>query len=105
MFYQVSYQQHLVWVKELTVKLVVTFVADTSIMDAQDELILHNLLGTAILNKAAKVIGFLSERDCLPRMIQMKYHNKVSSRVSELRSKKCVTTREKDNIMNAIEFF
>ena len=78
---------------------------ETTIVDAQTELISHGLPGSPIIDETGKAIGFLSERDCLAHVIQMKYHNDMSSHVSDIMSKTCVTINENDNIMKAIEIF
>ena len=92
-------------VKSLASALVFRISPKTTICDAQTELIDHGLPGAPVMNHVGKAIGFLSERDCLAHVVQMKYHNAMSSDVSDIMSTTCVTINEDDNIMKAVEIF
>ena len=98
-------EQTLVLVKKLASTSLLAIGPESAIVDAQAELISHGLPGAPIIDETGKAIGFLSERDCLAHVIQMKYHNDMSSHVSDIMSDKCITINEMDNIMKAIEIF
>ena len=52
-----------------------------------------------------KTVGFLSEKDCLVRVVKMKYHNDISAHVKEIMSKNCFVIQKNEDLMKAIEYF
>ena len=96
---------NLVQVKELASKAFVLLNPDDPILDAQQKLLKQKLPGSPVINEEGNAVGFLSERDCLVRIMKMKYHNDMSVTVKDFMSPKCFTVEEDDNIMRAIEAF
>ena len=59
-----------------------------------EKLLKQKLPGSPVVNDKEQPIGFLSERDCLIRVMKMKYHNDTSIRVRDFMSPKCFTIGE-----------
>lgn len=100
-----SYQEGLAQVSELMDKNPLVFRFDESIEDAQTKILNSSFPGAPVVDEQGKAVGFLSERDCLVRVIRMKYYNENPTLVSEAMTEKCVTISENDDIMKAIRAF
>ena len=94
-----------VLVKDLASKSFTPLEADTPIIEAHKKMVKQNLPGCPVVDEVGCPIGFLSERDCLIRMMQIKYHNDISVKVKDLMSSECFTVKEDDPILRAVEIF
>lgn len=92
-------------VNDLAIKTFVPLSVSDSIVDAQEKILKQRLPGAPVVNERGEAIGFLSERDCLVRVMKMKYHNEVSNRIVDFMSPKCFTVHENDSISKAIDLF
>ena len=78
---------------------------DDSIDEAQAKLLKQNTPGSPVIDQEENPVGFLSERDCLVRIMKIKYHNDMSSRVQDVMSPECIALEKNGNIMTAVEAF
>ena len=102
---QAKKNQQVVLVKELASRVIIHLLPEDPILEAQDKLQKHQLSGSPVVNEDGIPVGYLSERDCLVRIMDMKYHNDISVKVKSLMSQECQTIVEDDNIMKAVEIF
>ncbi|CAM3799592.1 CBS domain-containing protein [Rheinheimera salexigens] len=78
----------------------VTFTADMPIEMAVARLIQAKQLGGPVIDLQHKIIGFISEQDCLARMLMSTYHDQQSSRVAEAMRTEVLTVRPYDDIID-----
>ena len=98
-------QETKVLVKDLTSRAFLLLTEDDPILEAQQKLLKQKLPGSPVVDAQGAPVGFLSEKDCLVRVMKMKYHNDVSERVGDFMSPECVTILKEEHIMKAVEMF
>ncbi len=98
-------KENLALVKELATKAMVLLHPDDPILEAQEKLLNQKLPGSPVIDEDGCAVGFLSERDCLVRVMKMKYHNDMSICVKDFMSPHCATIEEEDSVMSAIKSF
>ncbi len=69
----------------------VTFTADMTLEAAVDRLSASGQIGGPVIDAKHQVIGFLSEQDCLSRMLVASYHDQMSAYVSDIMHKDVIT--------------
>jgi CBS domain-containing protein len=69
----------------------VTFTADMTLEAAVDRLSASGQIGGPVIDSKHQVIGFLSEQDCLSRMLVASYHDQMSAYVSDIMHKDVIT--------------
>lgn len=69
----------------------VTFTADMTLEAAVDRLSASGQIGGPVIDSKHQVIGFLSEQDCLSRMLVASYHDQMSAFVSDIMHKDVIT--------------
>ncbi|TCS41366.1 CBS domain-containing protein [Reinekea marinisedimentorum] len=55
-----------------------------SIKEAVEKMIHHHLIGAPVVDDNMKVVGFLSEQDCLAHMISDSYYHEQNTLVNEV---------------------
>ncbi|MGI5310257.1 CBS domain-containing protein [Rheinheimera sp. WS51] len=78
----------------------VTFSADMPIEMAVDRLIQAKQLGGPVIDEERKVVGFISEQDCLSRMLMSTYHDQQASKVMDAMHKQVLTVRPYEDIID-----
>jgi len=78
----------------------VTFTEDMSVEEAVNKLILAEQLGGPVINKEKKVIGFVSEQDCLSRMLSCTYHLQQSASVKDVMRTEVLTVKSYHGIVD-----
>lgn len=78
----------------------VTFTADMPVEMAVDRLIRGRQTGGPVINADKKIIGFLSEQDCLQRMLMSTYHDQQSARVADVMQPDVLTVKPYDGIID-----
>jgi predicted transcriptional regulator len=78
----------------------VTFQADMTLEAAVDKLTDARQLGGPVIDKNRKVIGFLSEQDCLARMLLSSYHDQVSAHVFDVMRTEVLTVKPYTGIID-----
>ena len=97
-------ERHLT-VADYMVKNVVTFEPELDINKAIDSLVKLRVSGAPVVNKAGKLIGMLSEKDCLSILIKRAYHSEHSGSVSEYMSTFLTTVAPEMELVDLAEMF
>lgn len=78
----------------------VTFSVDMPVELAVERLIQGHQLGGPVICEQRKVIGFISEQDCLARMLDSVYHDQQQACVTDVMSKDVLTVRPYDCLVD-----
>lgn len=78
----------------------VTFTADMPVEMAVDRLIRGRQTGGPVINSEKRIIGFISEQDCLQRMLMSTYHDQQSARVADVMQSDVLTVKPYDGIID-----
>ncbi|WP_333607310.1 CBS domain-containing protein [Arsukibacterium sp.] len=78
----------------------VTFSVEMPVEMAVDRLIKGHQTGGPVVDADKKIIGFLSEQDCLARMLMSTYHDQQSARVGDLMQTVVLTVKPYDGIID-----
>jgi predicted transcriptional regulator len=62
----------------------VTFTTEMTVVEAVERLLAVHQTGGPVVDEHKKVIGFLSEQDCLSQMIQSSYYREQVARVKDI---------------------
>jgi CBS domain-containing protein len=81
----------------------VTFTADMTLEAAVDRLSASGQIGGPVIDSKHQVIGFLSEQDCLSRMLVASYHDQMSAYVSDIMHKDVITVSPDTGIIELAE--
>ena len=71
----------------------VTFTVDMPVELAVDRLIKGRQTGGPVVDSNNKIVGFVSEQDCLARMLMSTYHDQQAARVAEAMSVEVLTVK------------
>jgi len=83
----------------------ITVTADTEIMRAVFLMLQHDISGMPVVDEAGKLVGILTERDCIQVAISAGYFNEPGGRVSEYMSSPVESVGPDDNLMDIGERF
>ncbi|OUR95352.1 hypothetical protein A9Q84_16070 [Halobacteriovorax marinus] len=78
---------------------------DTSISEATKILLKNNFTGAPVVDKENKLIGFLSERECLKYNFDMQYYNECPLTVNHHMSTGIITLDPHDKFFHVVELF
>ena len=78
----------------------VTFHAEMTLETAVDKLTEAGQLGGPVIDEQNKVVGFLSEQDCLARMLLSSYHDQVSAHVQDVMRMDVLTVKPYTGIID-----
>ncbi len=78
----------------------VTFTVDMPVELAVDRLIKGRQTGGPVVDSNNKIIGFVSEQDCLARMLMSTYHDQQSARVDEVMNTQVLTVKPYDGVID-----
>ena len=92
-------------VKQFMARDVVTFKPDMSVMDAIHMLITRRVSGAPVVDDHGNVIGILSEKDCMPVMLNASYHEELGGKVSEYMNADVQAIEADTSIVDAAELF
>ena len=73
------------------------------IVEASKELIKNETLGAVVLDDEGKLLGWLSEQECLQVTVQVAYHNQRVASASDVMSKEVLTVLPTDSILSIAE--
>ncbi|PHI35380.1 CBS domain-containing protein [Pseudoalteromonas sp. GCY] len=77
----------------------VTFKQDMRVESAVEKLLQSGQSGGPVIDEARRVIGFLSEQDCLKKMLEATYQNESHSVVSDVMTKAPLCVKREDSIV------
>jgi predicted transcriptional regulator len=78
----------------------VTFNEEMSVEEAVNKLILADQLGGPVIDRDKKVIGFVSEQDCLSRMLSGTYYLQQSASVKDVMRVDVLTVKSYHGIVD-----
>ncbi|MCC5824708.1 CBS domain-containing protein [Alkalimonas sp.] len=78
----------------------VTFTADMTLELAADRLTISNQTGGPVVDDHNKVIGFLSEQDCLSLMLKSTYHDQQVAHVRDIMQTEVLSVKPYDGIID-----
>ncbi len=81
------------------------FAPEMDALDAIHQLIRHELSGAPVIDHLGKVVGFLSEKDCMKVALNASYHRERGGRVSEFMTRTVHTLEAEATLTEAAELF
>jgi CBS domain-containing protein len=83
----------------------ITFTAEMEVMRAINELVKHKISGAPVIDKDGKLLGMLSERDCLNVGLVAAQDTCVAGPVSQFMSNRVVTVEPDTNLTQLASMF
>ena len=62
-------------VSQYMTKSLITFRPEQSVREVMDELVRKNISGGPVVDETGRLVGVISEGDCLKQVVKAKYHN------------------------------
>lgn len=90
---------HSIKVKDYLNHRPVTFTSDMRIESAVEKLLQSGQSGGPVIDQYKKVIGFLSEQDCLRKMLEATYQNESHSVVADVMNSEPLCVAAEDSIV------
>ncbi|WJG07863.1 CBS domain-containing protein [Aliiglaciecola sp. LCG003] len=81
----------------------VTFTTEMPVAEAVERLLTGTQSGSAVLDSRRKVVGFLSEQDCIERMITSSYYREQVARVKDIMRTEVLSVKEYDSILEVAQ--
>lgn len=81
------------------------FSPDMDVLDAIHQLLKHEMTGAPVIDHLGKVVGFLSEKDCLKVALNASYYEERGGRVSEFMTRNVSTLEGDATLTEAAEMF
>lgn len=78
----------------------VTFNTEMPVEMAVTRLIRGHQTGGPVIDERNKIIGFISEQDCLQRMLMSTYHDQQAARVADVMKTEVLTVKPYDGIID-----
>lgn len=78
---------------------------DMDILHAVSLLLNNHVSGAAVVDHSGKLVGILTERDCIQVAVQAGYFNDFGGQVSDYMNPDVATVSVKDNLMDVAEKF
>jgi CBS domain-containing protein len=82
-----------------------TLKPEMEILRAVHILLEHNFGGAPVVDDARRLVGILTEKDCMKVVLNAGYHSEYGGRVAEYMSRDVVTLRPEDSIVEAAQRF
>jgi CBS domain-containing protein len=86
-------------VRDFMATQIVTFTPDMEVMTAINELVKHSISGAPVLDEKGKLVGVLSEKDCLKVALTAGYEGVPAGLVSEFMTRTPITVEPDMPIM------
>jgi len=81
------------------------FTPSTNLLKAVHKLLQHNLSGAPVVDDNNRLIGFLSEKDCLKAALDASYFRREEGSVQDFMSKDVVSISTEASLIDAIQVF
>lgn len=94
-----------VFVKDHMSKNVVTLAPEVEILQAAHELIEKDISGAPVLDKHGRLVGVLSERDCMQVVMQGDYHGTPAGLVKDFMSVNPQSVSPEQSILTLADLF
>ena len=92
-------------IKEFMAKQLITFQSDTPIETAMESFLENKISGAPVLNNQGKLVGVLSEKDCMRTLFESSYYNNLGGFVREYMSTDLKTINIHDTLSNVADEF
>lgn len=76
---------------------------DMSMATAVEKLLSHHNMGAAVVDDKGKLVGFLSEQDCLSVMLKSSYHCDLTSTVADIMRTDVLSVTPEDSMLQLAE--
>ncbi|AMO55249.1 hypothetical protein GZ77_11255 [Endozoicomonas montiporae] len=87
-------------VKDIVRKNIVPLSSDLMLADAVERILASGLTGLPVVNDDRKLVGFLSEQDCIAQMISGTYHSDSRKVVSDLMHKEPLSVSPEESVID-----
>ena len=91
--------------KEFMAKQLITFQSDTPIETAMESFLENKISGAPVLDDQGKLVGVLSEKDCMRTLFESSYYNNLGGFVREYMSTDLKTINIHDTLSNVADEF
>lgn len=81
------------------------FSPSTNLLRAVHKLLEHGLSGAPVVDENNRLIGFISEKDCLKAALDASYFRREEGSVQDFMSKDVVSVAADSNLIEAIQIF
>ena len=92
-------------IKEFMAKQLITFQSDTPIEAAMESFLENKISGAPVLDDQGKLVGVLSEKDCMRTLFESSYYNNLGGFVKEYMSTDLKTINIHDTLSNVADEF
>ncbi|MFQ6613575.1 MAG: CBS domain-containing protein [Fidelibacterota bacterium] len=92
-------------VKDYMARDCITFTPEQNALEAIRILLHNKISGAPVVKNENEIIGILSEKDCLPVILEASYHNDPGKLVKDLMSRKVTTVDADSSLMDVAEKF
>ena len=92
-------------IKEFMAKQLITFQSDTPIEAAMESFLENKISGAPVLDNQGKLVGVLSEKDCMRTLFESSYYNNLGGFVREYMSTDLKTINIHDTLSNVADEF
>ena len=96
---------HKIFVKDYMARHLVTLQLNDEVLHAVNTLVEHNISGAPVVDKDGKLVGILTEKDCMQVILDATYHSEYGGLVSEYMSSDVEVMNAGDSIVEAAERF
>ena len=81
----------------------ITFSVDMTIAEAVEKILAVNQSGGPVLGDDGKLVGFLSEQDCMTQMIESTYYREQVARVGDIMSRDVLTVKPHTSVLEVAQ--
>ncbi|MFH1851522.1 MAG: CBS domain-containing protein [Candidatus Neomarinimicrobiota bacterium] len=92
-------------VKDIMARNIITFHPDQNASEVIDRLIGAGISGGAVVDAENRLIGVISEKDCLKTIVKSSYYDSMGALVSDLMSTTVATVDANDSIHSVAQKF
>ena len=92
-------------VRDYMTRRVVTLAPETEVLKALMVLADNDISGAPVLNAAGKVVGMLTEKDCLKSALEATYHSEFGGLVSDYMNADVASVEPDDGVVKVAERF
>lgn len=90
-------------VEDFMTKRAITFSVDMTIAEAVERILEINQSGGPVIDEQGKVVGFLSEQDCITQMIESTYYREQVARVGDIMSQDIVSVKPQTSVLDVAQ--
>ncbi len=81
----------------------VTFTLEMPVAEAVEKLIKNRQTGGPVINDTNKVVGFLSEQDCLRKMIESSYYREQVAHVEDIMQSRVLSVKPYESVIEVAQ--